>query len=93
MRRHGVLYVDVRRAVEVRDRVYGHGPGDVFGGSRGLLNMHRVKLFGDGVHITVAMDVDDLFGTSARDNNLEMSENYMREVSSEIKVNKEGVLD
>ena len=39
------------------------------------------------------MHVDDLFVTSASDNNLETFENYMRGVYCEIEVNKGQVLD
>ena len=39
------------------------------------------------------MHFDDLFVTSASDNNLETFENYMRGVYCEIKVNKGQVLD
>jgi hypothetical protein len=51
------------------------------------------KVDRDGIQITVAMHVDDLFVTSVSDNNLEAFENYMRGVYCEIKVNKGQVLD
>jgi hypothetical protein len=51
------------------------------------------KVGRDGIQVTVAMHVDDLFVTSASDNNLETFENYMRGVYCEIKVNKGRVLE